>query len=413
AGTTVSTTEQATNDYDATLNIKLADETGSSDALTVGLNNATTQDDITLVTTAIETVTLKGAATGINAGTTVDASGVAASSLIITGGVAASGLNLSGAALNKTVTSIDTSGFSGIVNVKASTSAVATGVTVTAGTIITEGVSADTFVGTTATGKTDSFTGNFGATETASDLVTQLSKFENYTMSFTDGVAIAANTNQGFGDGDNVVKSVTLTGGLVSSTYTATDGYIDGANLTSFDASGLGGAISIQVNAGANTGTSSTNGNLGSVLTIKGSSSATTDKVEYLTNGLAVTAASTTGKLLTENVETVVLTTATNASTVDAAGLVGVKTIAVEAAQSVTLKNLAAGTNLQLGAIKTSATDEYTGTLTYSLADATGASDALTVSMLATGSANETNAILVGTGVETLTLASATTSNES
>ena len=413
AGTTVSATEQAANDFDGTLTVALADATGTADAITIGLNNSTTSDNFTLVAAGIETVTLSAAATGINAGSSLDVSGVAATKLVVTGGVAASGLDLTQGAtkLNKTVTSVDTSGFSGAITVKASTDAAASGVAVNAGTIIVQnGGAVDTFVGTTATGKVDSFTGKIGATSAGADFITQLSNFETYDITFADGVAVTASANQGLGDGDNVVTSIKLSGGLASSTYTATGGYIDGQKLTSFDASGLGGAISIQVDAGASTGTLN---DLGSKLTIKGSTNATTDKVEYLTNGLAVSSTSTTGKLLTSGVETVVLTTATAASTVDATGLVGVKTIAVENGQIVTLKNIAAGTALQLGNVAGGTVDEYSGTLTFSLADATGTSDNLNVTLVNTSTDNETNATLVETGIETVGIAAGTSATSS
>ncbi len=406
AGTTVSTT--TTNDFDATasLTVALKDATGSNDSITIGLNN-TADDDFILVAAGIETVTLSAASTGINAGSSLNVAGVAATKLVVTGGVAASGLDLTlggAVVLNKSVSSVDTSGFSGAVKVTGSSATDASALAVNAGTFIVQNTGAvDTFIAGTTTGKVDTFAGTIGATSAAADFITQIKNFETYDIKFADGVAVTANTNEGLGDGDSVVTSIKLSGGLASSTYTATAGFIDGKLLTSFDASGLGGAISIQVDAGANSGTTSL-GDLGSKLTIKGSTSATTDKVEYLANGLAVSSSSSTGKLLTSGVETVVLTTVTANSAVDAAGLVGVTTIAVENDKNVTLTNLASGTTLQLGATAEGGVDDYTGTLTYSLANEAGSSDSIKINLLDTNADNDINAVLVNNGIETLTI---------
>ena len=106
------------------------------------------------------------------------------------------------------------------------------------------------------------------------------------------------------GDGDNIVETITMSGGnsLTSYNMTTNAGAIDGTKLTTFDASGLGGAISLNVDASRMDN-----------LTVKGSTASAKDFVTYsAVNGLTAT----TGKALTEGVETVALRTATAASTV-------------------------------------------------------------------------------------------------
>jgi len=126
---------------------------------------------------------------------------------------------------------------------------------------------------------------------------------------------------------------------------------------------------------------------------------ATTDSLTATINGLTAT----TGALKITGVETVELTTATGASTVNTSGIVGATKIAVGADQNATLTNLAAGVKLQLG---TAADATYDGskTLTASLADATGSSDAITVDLIERGADGAIAANLVITGVETVTI---------
>ena len=76
-----------------------------------------------------------------------------------------------------------------------------------------------------------------------------------------------------------------------------------------------------------------------------------------------------------EGVETIVLET-TAAATVDLAGVTGATLVAVENDQNVTLKGVTTET-VQIGGVaEGTGTDDYSGTLTVSLADATGDADA-------------------------------------
>jgi hypothetical protein len=127
--------------------------------------------------------------------------------------------------------------------------------------------------------------------------------------------------------------------------------------------------------------------------------SATTDSLTATINGLTAT----TGALKITGVETVELTTDTAASTVNTAGIVGATKISVGADQNATLTNLAAGVNLQLGTAA-DATYDNNKTLTASLADATGSSDAITVDLIERGGNGAVAANLVIAGVETVTI---------
>lgn len=401
AGTVVSTTDQATNDFDGTIAVALTDATGSADALTVELNNATSEDDVTITSTGIETLTIKATDTGLYAGTSVNVNGVDASSLVITGGIATSALDMTKGTtkLNKAVTSVDASAFLGSVTFTASDDTAASGVAVKAGELaISSNAFVDAITATTATGKTDSLTATLGTSATSANFITKFKNFETYDLTFKDGVAITAASNEGLGDGDNVVTSITLKGGNTLSSYTAA-GAIDGTKLTSFDASAFNGTTSINVDSA-----------VASAVTVKAGAS-TTDSLTYsAVNGLV---AATTGKLASTGFETVKLLTATAASTIDASGLAGATTIAVENDQNVTLSKLAAGTTIQLGATafdESNATtvDDYSGTLTVSLADETGAADSIKFSIVNTNADNDVSAILKTTAIETVEIAAST-----
>jgi S-layer protein len=226
----------------------------------------------------------------------------------------------------------------------------------------------------------------------------QLLQTSSQNLTFKDGVAITAAANEGLGDGDNIVTSITLKGGNTLSSYTAA-GAIDGTKLTSFDASAFNGTTSINVDSA-----------VASAVTLKAGAS-TTDSLTYsAVNGLA---AATTGKLVSTGFETVKLLTATAASTIDASGLAGATTIAVENDQNVTLSKLAAGTTIQLGATafdesNATTTDDYTGTLTVSLADETGTADSIKFSVVNTDGNNNVSAILKTTAIETVEIAAST-----
>jgi hypothetical protein len=392
AGFKVSTTDQGANDFDGTINLTLADATGSADTATVVLGNKQTLDNFALTSTGVETVTIQ-ADTALAGDNGVNVSGVDATTITLTGGTTTAGLIVDltqgTTKLNKSVTTLDASAYTGHVKVDASV-ANSVGVNFKMGDLLITDANSDLVVGSGATTTDDTLSGNFAATDATAEF-TRLSAIETYNLTFADGVVVTSAANNGIGDGDNVVETITLSGGNSLTTYTDIAGAgIDGTSLTSFDASGLGGKINVEVAAGRMDN-----------LTVKGSTNATTDAVTYVgVNGLTAT----TGKAVTEGVEVITLNTATGSSVIDTASMTGVTTIAVENDQNITLNNVAAGVGIQLGASATIGVEDYTGALTVVMADATGSADTLTFSTIASGTNEDVDAALTLAGVETVTL---------
>ena len=334
----------------------------------------------------VETLNIAQVASGTVAG--IDISGADVSKVVITGGTATTNLDINQGTnkLNKSVTEVDASAFLGDVIADASV-AKSVGVNFKLGNLAITDTNSDSIVGSGSTTSKDTLSGTFAADDTTAEF-TQFSGIETYNLTFKDGVNITSAANDGIGDGDNIVETITMSGGnsLTSYNMTTNAGAIDGTKLTTFDASGLGGKIELNVD-----------GSRMDNLTVKGSTASAKDFVTYsAVNGLTAT----TGKASTEGVETVALRTATAASTIDAGSLAGVTTIAVENDQNVTLQNVAAGVGIQLGE-STTGVDDYSGTVTIKLAD-TGTSDAVTISTVEQDADDDANAVIVMTGETTL-----------
>jgi len=201
---------------------------------------------------------------------------------------------------------------------------------------------------------------------------------------------------------------VTLTG---SKNTTATVIAKSGATI---DATGVNGTLTLSANDNKaytvkGSATKATEFLLGSYLNnadnITGGS-ASTDAVYASINGLTAT----TGALTVTGVENIYLDAVTTASTVSASGITGALNIAVDGVVSLNLTNLRPGIALTLGSNAGSSggtATAYTGTLTASLADATGPSDSLTINL--TGKGTELLSTLIATGIETVTLAASPT----
>jgi hypothetical protein len=402
AGVVVATTEQATNDFDGTIAVTLTNATSTADALTVELKNKTSADNFTLTATDIESLTLAADAAGINAGSGVNVSGVNATTITLTGGDAASEVNLTegSTTLNKSVRTIDATAFKGSIVVNASATD-SQGVTFNMGDLEITDANRDIVTGSASTTTDDTLNGTLAATDADAEFISQLKGIESYNLTLKDGVAITAAANEGLGDGDSAVKTIKLSGGNTLSSYTAA-GAIDGAKLTSFDASAFNGKTTINVDS-----------SIASKVSLK-AGALTTDSLTFsAVNGLA---AATTGKLSASGFETVALLTATAASTIDTSGLTGITTLVVENDQNVTVSKLAAGVGIQLGASGSTATgtnngfttDDYSGTLTVTLADESGANDSLKVTLASTDSDNNINAILNTTAIETVEISAST-----
>jgi trimeric autotransporter adhesin len=386
AGVTVETTDQATNDFEGTLTLALADATGSEDAITLSLENDSTDDAFTLVTSGIETLNIASVA-AVNEHS-IDVSGSDAAKIVLTGGEADKSLTLSANKLNKAVTEVDASAFSGDVVTDASATD-SVGVNFKMGDLTITTTTGDTVVGSASTTSDDTLSGNFAASDASAEF-TQLSGIEHYELTIADAVDIVAASSDGLGDGDNVVETIKLSGGNALASYTAADA-IDGTSLTSFDASAFNGTTTINVSAA-----------IAQDVTLK-AGSATDDALSFSgVNGLLK---ASTGILTADGFENVALLTATAASTIDATGLTGVDAIAVENDQNVTLDGLAAGVDVQLGAVASNnGLSDYSGLLEVKLADETGSDDALTVNLVKTYADDLLDATLKTTGIETVTI---------
>ncbi len=211
---------------------------------------------------------------------------------------------------------------------------------------------------------------------------------------------------------DAAVKTLTITG---SKTLALTTG---GAALTKVDASAftgsfngtnvtlaagatvLGGTAADTIKAssgkdsisgGAGNDTITFAGNLNNDDTVDGGAG-TADVLTADIGGLTAT----TGKLNVTGVETLTLAAA-SAATIDASTIVGASIINYTGSGAVSSTNLGAAATVGLG----SAATTYTGTLTASLADATGTADSLTVRINSTASQTAT---LKTSNIETLNL---------
>ena len=205
-------------------------------------------------------------------------------------------------------------------------------------------------------------------------------------------------------------KATTVT---VTSAEKVTVGAIDAADKSTLDFSGVTAETALTVDTTNDytvkgSATAKTTFTMSTGLdnddTIVGGT-ATTDVLTATINGLTAT----TGALKISGVETIKLTVATAASTVNAAGIVGASVIEVGngtalTGTDLTLTNLAAGTALQLG---TTGTLLALGEIDVALADATGTNDTLTVIIVDTTTDDHIDMELKGTGIETLIFADA------
>jgi len=196
------------------------------------------------------------------------------------------------------------------------------------------------------------------------------------------------------------LKSLTITGDS-----NLTIGGVGGtnSNLKTIDASALTGKLDITVTESSSVtltgGTANDTLRMGSTLnngdSIDGGSG--TDILTANVGGLT----STTGALNIKNVELVKLV-ANADGTVDVSNISGASLISLSGAGSISATKLPAGASLGLGNDASGTSTAYSGTLTASLADATGTADTLTLVMNTT--AAQTAPTVKTSGIETLNL---------
>ncbi len=220
------------------------------------------------------------------------------------------------------------------------------------------------------------------------------------TAMLTTDTNTLTNMNVGLGTSLNISGGANLT-------FTNA---ITGTKLTTVDASGLTGKLSI---VGAATDVALTGGaaadtlTMGTTLTAKDTIDGGAGSDTLTAEMNAVGTADAYSALSIANVETVSMETVTAASFLNMAGVTGMTTLNIgdkngSAGVATTISNLSSGTKVGLGGLATD--KEYTGTVTIGLADETGSADDITFVLADTDTNNDVNAtIKVGTGTTTIT----------
>jgi hypothetical protein len=383
-------------DNGATVNVSLADETGSSDSITFNVDNTSSANtDASLTTTGIETVNIAVSANGNNAQVLLANS--ASSSVVVTGGAAATVLTHNGS--NKALTSFDSTGFSGdvVLTAAASTAAVSltTGGAQTVAHSITGSGNADTItIGKTAavavTAAGGAGTDELNLTATTGFVSTaNISAFETINLTIDPGTDVTLTNVAGVNDA--ALDNLNILGGNSLSTF---------ANSTA-----LGAATTVTINAGTFTG----NVDLllveaaidaGATVTVSGGA-LTTDKLSFLATN------STTLALNTSGIEEVNIKEATGASSISFTNS-DASLVTLDTDNNITLTGLGASTNLQFGLTAAGATkltavdgvEAVTVVATYSSVSATD--DAVTVNLADTDAGTATATLDID-GIEALT----------
>ena len=391
-----------------TTTIGLADETGTANAVTVNLAEATSN---TLKATAIETVNLafNNTASIAVATTTLTVSALNASTINISGANADKGTVLALGTLDTDTTTVDGTSYKGVLQL---TSGAAIPMAITA-----SGAAVNTI--TTSTGSdTITLLGNLGATVndiTAStgtldtlnvNINNAATRFDSIDGFETINLTVAASTATGIANtvaamsGINEATTVNISGGnSLSSFANSTTGVIAvNTAATTIDASAFEGNITLNAAASG----------LNSFLTIKGGA-LTTDTVTMPVNttvGTADKIAAMTG------VETLTLTGVSDTANnqVDLTNVTGLVTLApsMSVGQShISVKGLDEAVKVKV----TSATT--LDNVVLALTGATGAANSLDVEMTATGAVGTHTLNLDVAGLETLNIASKDTDGTS
>jgi hypothetical protein len=398
-------------DAAATLEIKLADETGASDQLALIVDNtASDQTDVALKTTAIETINISVAATSGN-DAAVSMTNSTAANITVTGGGAGAVLALG--TLNAAVRSVNVSAYAGEVSFSGANASA--GMTVTAsswttGDSYTTSAFADTItIAETGLGTVlvdgGALTDTLNLALKAGFVDTSgITNVENINLSVRagDSITIGAGANQS--NGIDAAKALTLTGGNELSVFKIAGDNLAGTTLLSVDASAFAGKLDLKYAADA----------LLSTMVIK-AGALTTDTV----NALYDTAAGSF-TLQTNGVEAVRLglnsgnTAADEAYSFDISKMTGLTTLSAStqvnnnATMNVTAYTSA--TTIQLGDNTNDDTARDAGeefgnssTLAVTLASASGTADTLNISLQDTDNATGTIAVTAA-GVEVLNI---------
>jgi hypothetical protein len=385
------------NDVSATLEVTFADETGSTDSLTL-VESSTLADDsaITLKTTSIETLNIEGTAEADTANTTTFTfSDNAPSTINVKKGH--SGDTMALGTLNKATTVVDASTYLGALSLTG-----ATGVAMTVDAKL-----GGTSSITTSTGNDTLNLGKFGTgahtinTGSGTDVVnvtlnSAASDMRNVSNAETLNLTIADSTSAGLNDaaedgGIQAAKTVNVLGGNSLSKFIVTTANFTSTTTTLIDASTFNGEIDLLL----------AKDNFDSTLTIKGGSSAN-DEVNVEITATAEKIGSMTG------VEKLVVNASATAGgdtdgVADLSNVDGLSTITVNYANSsdadgLEFKSVDSGVKFK---VDTTATADI---LTVGMSNASSSDTSLTVE-ISDFEDSATNIFdLNAAGVETLTL---------
>jgi len=324
------------DDFSGTVNVALADETGTSDSVT--LSESSTLDassGITFKSTGIETLNFVATTDATSAETTTFTFGDnAPATIIATKGQAADTLALG--TLNKATNVVDASAFDGILSITGTAADVAMTVSAKMGSAsgihsITTNNKNDTFnLGEYGTarhvlgGGTGTDVLNTTLTSAASDF-TSVSGFE--TLNLTIKNETDAGTNDAAEEGGlQAAKTINVLGGNSLSTYTVATAMLSAGTTTLFDASTFAGKteITLEEDEFANTLTLKAGGNSKDKLTLN-VDAGTGNKIASMTGfellSISTDDGDTDGVIELDNVDGLTEITVTTITTSSADGL--------------------------------------------------------------------------------------------
>jgi hypothetical protein len=395
-------------DVDGILDVALADATGTSDTLTINLNDTdgSNMNTVDIRATGIETIALvvTDLTDTANADATLDVDAINAATLTLSGVVADTGQAIALGTLDTDTDTLDASGFAGVVT---ATAGAANAMTMSArggnaASSLTGSSGNDTFNLTTATTNDDVTVDGNGGTDTLNMVLgTGAQDFDSITdvdtIAFTTSGTVAITTTAtGALDGINEATSVTLTGGNSISTLTlGGTATLTSTNSAKIDLSGFNGALSDATFAGD----AFDNGEAGISVQVIGTANADTVSASYDAGTDAAVSTNMQG------VETfdVDLSNSAIQTVIDMALTTGLTRINVTdtSAESVQFSNLAAGVTVDVLSDAAAAT-----TAQVVLADATGSADSQTF-VVDASDANDGVAITT-LDIETLNISSDT-----
>jgi hypothetical protein len=219
-------------DVDGIMSVALADSTGAADSLTVNLNNTDGAQTSTVdlrVTAGVETVTLEveDSTDTANADSAIDVDAINAATLLITGSEGDVGNTMGLGTLDTDTTTLDATGYSGIVTATAGTgTAVAFSVggdrlhSLTGSTgndVFTAGTTTNSDLTINGVSGTDIYNVTLGAGAADFDSV---SNIDTMNITISGSAAVTSDATDSL-DGINTATKVNFLGGNALSTFTA------------------------------------------------------------------------------------------------------------------------------------------------------------------------------------------------